>query len=154
MSGLELAEVHPELLDAEFAINTLLPEAQRMHAVIEDLLLLARADEQSLVLRKEEAALDDLADAEAARARRAAGCAVEIDVRPARLTGDPAAISRVIRNLMDNAVRYANSRIIIEVSNRDGSAILAVSALTRQKCARMGGSLPHGKCARTPNGWG
>jgi signal transduction histidine kinase len=127
VSGLELAEVHPELHDAEFATNTLLPEAQRMHALIEDLLLLARTDEQSLALRKEEVALDDLVEVEAARVRRAAECTVETDIRPARLTGDPAAISQVIRNLVDNAVRHADSRIIIEVSNRDGSAILAVS---------------------------
>lgn len=127
MSGLELAEVHPELLDAEFAVNTLLPEAQRMHELIEDLLLLARADEQSLVLRNKEVALDDLVEVEAARVRRAAGCAVETDLRPVRLTGDPAALSRVVRNLVDNAVRHANSRIIIDVGNRDGSAVLAIS---------------------------
>ena len=60
ISGLEAAEVHPELLDAELAINTLLPEAHRMRLLIEDLLLLARADEQSLVLRKEQVLLGDL----------------------------------------------------------------------------------------------
>ena len=44
ISGLEVAEAHPDLLDAELAVNTLLPEAQRMHTLIDDLLLLARAD--------------------------------------------------------------------------------------------------------------
>jgi signal transduction histidine kinase len=127
ISGLELAEAHPELLDADFAINTLLPEAQRMQTLIEDLLLLARADEQSLVLRKEEIALDDLADSEAARARREAGFSIDTDICPARLTGDHAAVSRVVRNLVDNAVRHANSRITIEVSSQNGTAIFAVS---------------------------
>ncbi|HUH69654.1 MAG TPA: HAMP domain-containing sensor histidine kinase [Mycobacterium sp.] len=127
ISGLEAAEVHPELLDAELAINTLLPEAQRMHTLIEDLLLLARADEQSLVLRKEEMALDDLAEVEAARARREAGCTVHTDICPTRLIADPAAMSRVIRNLVDNAVRHANSRIAIEVSSQNGTAILTIS---------------------------
>jgi signal transduction histidine kinase len=127
ISGLELAEDHPELLDAEFAINTLLPEAQRMHTLIEDLLLLARADEQSLVLRKEEIALDDLAHIEAARARREAGFTIDTDICPARLTGDSAAVSRVVRNLVDNAVRHANSRITIEVSSQNGTAIFSVS---------------------------
>jgi signal transduction histidine kinase len=127
ISGLELAEAHPELLDADFALNTLLPEAQRMHTLIEDLLLLARADEQSLVLRKEEIALDDLADVEAARARREARCTIDTDICPARLTGDPAAVSRVVRNLVDNAVRHANSRITIEVGSQNGTAIFTVS---------------------------
>ena len=49
ISGLEVAEAHPELLDAELAVDTLLPEAHRMRVLIEDLLLLARADEQRLV---------------------------------------------------------------------------------------------------------
>jgi signal transduction histidine kinase len=127
ISGLEVAEVHPELLDAELAINTLLPEAQRMHTLIEDLLLLARADEQSLVLRKEELALDELAEVEAARARPEAGCTVHTDICPARLTADPAAMSRMIRNLVDNAVRHANSRIAIELISRNGTAILSIS---------------------------
>jgi signal transduction histidine kinase len=127
ISGLEVAEAHPELLDAELAINTLLPEAHRMHTLIEDLLLLARADEQSLVLRKEQVPLGDLAEVEAARMRRGAGCTIHTDICPASLVGDPAAVSRVIGNLVDNAVRYAKSRVDIAVGTRDGSAILTVS---------------------------
>ena len=79
ISGLEVAEAHPELLDAELAVDTLLPEAHRMRELIEDLLLLARADEQSLVMRKEQVALGDLAEVEAARARRDAGCTIQTD---------------------------------------------------------------------------
>jgi signal transduction histidine kinase len=128
ISGLEVAEAHPELLDAELAINTLLPEAHRMQTLIEDLLLLARADEQSLVLRKEQQVpLGDLAEVEAARMRRGAGCTIHTDICPASLVGDPAAVSRVIGNLVDNAVRYAKSRVDIAVGSRGGSAILTVS---------------------------
>jgi signal transduction histidine kinase len=127
ISGLEVAEAHPELLDAELAINTLLPEAHRMRTLIEDLLLLARADEQSLVLRKEQVPLGDLAEVEVARMRRGAGCMIHTDICPASLVGDPAAVSRVIGNLVDNAVRHAKSRVDIAVGSRDGSAILTVS---------------------------
>ncbi len=127
ISGLEAAEVHPELLDAELAIDTLLPEAQRMRTLVEDLLLLARADEHSLALRKEEVALDDLAEVEAARARREAGLTVATNVRPARLAADPAAMSRVVRNLVDNAVRHANSRVVIDVGSQNGTVVLTVS---------------------------
>ena len=127
ISGLEVAEAHPELLDAELAVDTLLPEAHRMRVLIEDLLLLARADEQSLVMRMEEVALDELAEGEAARVRREAGCTVHAEICPTRFTGDPAGISRVIRNLVDNAVRHANSLIVIEVSSRDRTAILNIS---------------------------
>lgn len=127
ISGLEVAEAHPDLLDAELAINTLLPEAQRMHTLIEDLLLLARADERRLVRRQEEVAVDDVARSEVARARRDAPCAVEADTCPVRCTGDPVAISRMIRNLMENAVRHASSCVHLEVASRNGTVILTVS---------------------------
>ncbi|AAS03418.1 MULTISPECIES: HAMP domain-containing sensor histidine kinase [Mycobacterium avium complex (MAC)] len=126
ISGLEVAEAHPELLDAELAVNTLLPEAHRMRALIDDLLLLARADERNLLRRKEPVALDDLAEAEAARVRRDADCAVHTDIRPARLLADPTAMTRMIRNLVDNAVRHAVSCVAIEVGSRDGTAVLTV----------------------------
>jgi signal transduction histidine kinase len=127
ISGLEVAEAHPELLDAELAIDNLLPEAHRMGTLIEDLLLLARADEQSLVLRKEQVPLGDLAEVEAARMRHGAGCTINTDISAAALIGDPVAVSRVIRNLVDNAVRHAKSRVDIAVGRRDGSATLTVS---------------------------
>lgn len=126
ISGLEVAQDHPELLDADLTVNTLLPEALRMHGLIEDLLLLARADEKSAVLRQEEVALDELADVEVARARRTVG-SVETHLRPTRLTGDSAALARVLRNLVDNAVRHARAHVAVEVGSRNGSAFLAVS---------------------------
>ncbi len=127
ISGLEAAEVHPELLDAELATNILLPEAQRMRVLIEDLLLLARADEQSLILRKDQVLLSDLAQVEVNRAERDSDCAIHTDITPVRSVGDPVAVSRVIRNLVDNAVRHAKSRVDVHVGNRDGDAVITVS---------------------------
>ncbi|WP_324678112.1 HAMP domain-containing sensor histidine kinase [Mycobacterium sp. 663a-19] len=126
ISGLEVAEAHPELLDAELAIDTLLPEAHRMRALIEDLLLLARADEQSLAMRKEQVPLGDLVEGEAARVRRD-GCEIHTSTSPVCLIGDPAAVSRVIRNLVDNAVYHAKSRVDVNVGSRDGNVMLTVS---------------------------
>jgi signal transduction histidine kinase len=126
ISGLEVAEAHPELLDAELAVDTLLPEAHRMRALIEDLLLLARADEHSLLARKEDVLIDELVEAEAARVLRD-GCTIHSDISPARLIGDRAAFVRVIRNLVDNAVRHAKSRVYIHVGVRDSNVIFTVS---------------------------
>lgn len=127
ISGLEVAEAHPDLLDAELAVNTLLPEAQRMHTLIEDLLLLARADEQTLLRRRDEVALDELAQAEVVRAQRHARCEIRTDIHPVRVTADAVAMSRMIRNLVDNAVRHAVSCVGIDVGGKDGVAVLAVS---------------------------
>jgi signal transduction histidine kinase len=127
ISGLEVAEAHPELLDTELAVNTLLPEAHRMSTLIDDLLLLARADERRLLVHKEDVALDGLAEVEAARVRREGQRTVSTDISPVRLIADPAAVSRMIRNLVDNASRHAKSLIAIEVSSRNGTAELSVS---------------------------
>jgi signal transduction histidine kinase len=126
ISGLEVAEAHPDLLDATLTTETLLPEAHRMRELIDDLLLLAHADERELVLREEEVALDDIAEREATRLRRETEFAIHTDISPTRLIGDPLATSRVIRNLLDNAVRHAKSRIDIDVQSREGNAILTV----------------------------
>ena len=43
------------------------------------------------------------------------------------MIGDPAAVSRVIRNLVDNAVHHAKSHVDIEVGSRENNVILTVS---------------------------
>jgi signal transduction histidine kinase len=127
ISGLEAAEDHPELLNTGLASTTLLPEAHRMRTLIDDLLLLARADEKRLVARTKEVSVSDIAEAEVARARQNAGCAIHSVITPVQILGDSTAISRVIRNLLDNAIRHANSRVEICVGNRDRHAIIAIS---------------------------
>ncbi|WP_231996880.1 sensor histidine kinase, partial [Mycobacterium scrofulaceum] len=71
--------------------------------------------------------LDDIAEVEAARARREARCEIDADIRPVRCTGDPMAISRMVRNLLENAVRHADSRVTLAVASSDGTALLTVS---------------------------
>jgi signal transduction histidine kinase len=127
ISGLEAAEDHPELLNTGLASTTLLPEAHRMRTLIDDLLLLARADEQRLVTRTKEVSVSDVAEAEVARARQNAGCAIDSVITPVRIVGDSTAISRVIRNLLDNAIRHATSRVEVCVGDRDRAAIIAIS---------------------------
>ena len=115
ISALEVAVAHPEVLSVDLATTTLMPEALRMKALIDDLLLLARADERGLDIAREDVDLDDLAAAEVDRLRRETDLDVRADLAPARLTGDPAALSRVLRNLLNNAVRHAVSRVDVAV---------------------------------------
>jgi signal transduction histidine kinase len=124
ISALEVAVAHPEVLSADLATTTLMPEALRMKALIDDLLLLARADERGLEMAREDVDLDDLAAAELERLRRETDLDVSADLEPARLTGDPAALSRVMRNLLNNAARHAVSRVIVSVRPvTDGVAV-------------------------------
>lgn len=123
---LELSSTSGTPVDVETVDELLLPEVQRMRAMVEDLLLLAKNDERGKPLRREDVDLDDIVLSEAARARglgtagldTAGGGApgrtdlqVEVSVEPARLVGDPDALQRVVRNLVDNARRHARERM-------------------------------------------
>ena len=43
------------------------------------------------------------------------------------VAGDPDALSRLLVNLLDNAVRHAASRVCVSVRSEDGWAVLVVS---------------------------
>jgi two-component system OmpR family sensor kinase len=124
-AALELARDHPETLDAEVVGGVLLPEAERMHRLVADLLLLASADERGLPLQVVDVDLDDLVDAEIARTR-AGGLDVVAAVHPVRVRGDAARLARVVRNLTDNAVRHAHGRIWASCCTDGGWAVLTV----------------------------
>lgn len=126
ISALEVGREHPELLDPELTTGTLIPEAHRMRVLIEDLLLLARADERGLMLRSEDVDVDVLAEGEVARLRRTSTHSVRADLLPARVCGDVGALTRVLRNLLENADRHARSLIEVSVREHDGTAELTV----------------------------
>jgi signal transduction histidine kinase len=54
--------------------------------------------------------------------------AVSTSLEPARTTGDPALVRRLIANLVDNAVRYndVGGRVAVRTATRNGYAVLAV----------------------------
>jgi signal transduction histidine kinase len=126
-ASLDLAHRRPHLLDQSLIDDLLLPEAQRMHGLVEDLLLLARADELSGSQVGGDVDLDDVILAEAERVRSLTRLTVVADVKPARTTGDPGALSRMVRNLVDNATRHAADAIRLECAVIGDRARVAVS---------------------------
>jgi signal transduction histidine kinase len=127
LSALEVAQEFPDALDDELTSGTLIPEAQRMQALVEDLLLLARADERGLALRGDDIHLDVLAESEANRLRRATALDIRLHSEAATATGDLPAVARVLRNLLDNAVSHATSTVEIAVKRRKAAAIISVA---------------------------
>lgn len=119
---LDLADCTATPVDTETVRTILLPEARRMQHMVEDLLLLARADENGLPLRIVEVDLDDVVVAEARRLRSLGMAAVEVRVVPIRVAGDPDKLARALRNLTDNAARYASSTIRLDMSVDDTTA--------------------------------
>ena len=81
-----------------------------MQGLVESLLLLAKLDEGAAGTGRRTVDVDDLLLAEAARLRSAGGLRVEsAAVAAARVDGDDVLLARVVRNLVDNAVRHARS---------------------------------------------
>jgi signal transduction histidine kinase len=113
-------------LAGDLVTTTLMPEALRMKVLIDDLLLLARADERGLDIAREDVDLDDLVAEELERLRRETALEVQGDLEPVRLTGDPVALSRVLRNLLNNAARHAVSRVAVSVRRGPGGVRVVV----------------------------
>jgi signal transduction histidine kinase len=104
-----------------------LAEDLRLQRLAEDLLLLTRADEQTLALRRRPVDLDDLVFDEARRLRDGTGLRVDTTaVSAGRVEGDAAALRRMVRNLADNAARHAGWRLAFSVAERDGVVLLEV----------------------------
>jgi signal transduction histidine kinase len=92
-------------------------ESGRMSRLVDDLLLLARVDDQGLRPGGGDVDLDDLAYAERERvAVEHPELAVDGMIEPVRVSGDPDQLHRALRNLVDNAVRHARRRVTISVA--------------------------------------
>ena len=90
-------------------------------------MLLTRADEHTLALRRRPVDLDDLVFDEARRLRGVSDLRVDTaQVSAGRVEGDAAGLRRVLRNLGDNATRHANRRVAFSVAERDGVVLLEV----------------------------
>ncbi len=121
----EVAQAHPGALPEGELADAVLEESLRMQRIVEQMLVLTRTDEDGLRGRRE-LDLDDIALAEAARGRRD-GLTVDVSgVGAARVVGDAVALSQVVRNLVDNAARHAESRIALHLTESDGGMTLRV----------------------------
>ncbi|WP_395816761.1 sensor histidine kinase [Curtobacterium flaccumfaciens] len=135
----EVAVAHPERTEVADLADVVRSEAVRLQDLVTGLLELSRLDEGGVRTRRP-VDLDDLAlDAVArARARSTAGGAPERDgdapavrvdgsaISAARVLGDERVLAGVVRNLVDNAVRHASTRVAVSLTEHDGSAVLTV----------------------------
>jgi signal transduction histidine kinase len=123
----EVALHHPEAIPTEELAKVVLEEDSRLARLVDDLLLLSKADEGTLSTRREPVDLDDLLFEEAARRRDASP--IRIDVRgvsAGRINGDRVQLARVVRNLVDNAIRHARSRVTLSLVQNEGDVMMAV----------------------------
>ena len=124
---MELAKLHPEALPLEGPAAIVLAETERLERLVGDLLLLARTDEHGLVMRITDVDLDDIVTGEIARLRAGGGPEILVDVRHVRVRGDAQHLLRVVRNLFDNAARYAEESVHVRLFTEDDQAVLEVT---------------------------
>jgi signal transduction histidine kinase len=123
----EVAALHPERTDlAEFS-RVVLSESVRVQNLVEDLLLLARLDEDGPLPVKTPLDLDDLVFTEARRLRETTSMRIDTArVGAGRVRGDGRALERVLRNLGDNAARHAKALLSFALSSQGGWVELTV----------------------------
>jgi signal transduction histidine kinase len=111
--------------ETERALRTIRSENEAMARLVDDLLTLARADSGRAVLEREPL---DLSDVVLDAVERLAGFACEhaIVLRTGELpeidiTGDRLALSRMLRNIIENAIRYTSGHgrsVLVETGTR------------------------------------
>ena len=129
---LELALRRPRpVAELEQALSSALEEVDRVVRLAEDLLVLARADDGRLGLRRAPIAASDLLESVARRfaARAAAeGRAIEVgEWANGSVLADQLRLEQALGNLVDNALSYGAGTVRLEARLSDGELELRVS---------------------------
>jgi len=123
---LEVALTHPEGTDWPDVAAELLADSDRMERIVADLLYLARAGDVVPPARVP-VDLDDIVLDECRRVR--SHSAVQLDttgVSAAPVRGGRDELRRMVRNLLENAVRHAVTGVDVDLSEADGAVVLVV----------------------------
>jgi two-component system, OmpR family, sensor kinase len=118
--------------DARVVLESTREEADRMTGLVENLLTLTRIDEeQGLHLIRRRCDLRQIAKATARELRPIAaqhGVTIQLNGRNGPVEADPERLEQVVRNLLDNAIRYSSpgGTIIVEIKTHDAQVELAV----------------------------
>ena len=127
-SELEVDLAHPDTADQRVTHESILDEIVQMQRLVDDLLALARHDGTTASSSRHEPV--DLDDIVLDEARRVAASGLTIDtglVSAAQVDGDAGQLARLVRNLLDNAVRHARSTVSATLAEHDGVARLTIA---------------------------
>jgi signal transduction histidine kinase len=113
------------------AVRSALEEADRLTQLAEDLLILARADEGRLPVRRESSNVSELIERASrpfAREAEELGREMSIEADPElRASVDPLRIEQALHNLIDNSLRHGAGPIRVSADTRNGALVLAVA---------------------------
>lgn len=124
----EVALAHPGAMSSAQVLRRVQDQTQRMTRLIDDLLYLARAEESGLRSGAEAVDLDELVLAEAQRLRALGGPSIKVgSINGVRVTGSERDLTRMLRNLADNAISHAKTTVTITLTATERDATLLVS---------------------------
>ena len=127
-TGLEVGLSHPDQAPWPEIARRAVRQSQHLDHLITELLALAKADAQQLAGRRQPvdlaALLAGLRDATTA----APGISIDLSVPPGTATaGNQEDLSRMFRNLLDNAVRYARHRVLITATAEPDRVVVEIA---------------------------
>ncbi len=121
---LEVALRRPDRGDWPAVAQRVLAEDERLEQAVADLVELARLDEGAANSELAEVDLDEVVFEECSRER-----AIAVDtsgVSGGRVRGRRDPLARTVRNLVDNACRHADRRVVITLQSTDDAVTLVV----------------------------
>ncbi|MET9312494.1 ATP-binding protein [Kribbella sp. NPDC003505] len=122
---LEVAGAHPERADWPRVNRVAVEEVQRLQQLADDLLLMARLDADATTT-VQPVDLAELARRQLAR-RIDDGPGLHFEsARSAMVESDPRQLDRLLRNLLDNAVRHARSSVTVRIEQRAEHVVLHI----------------------------
>lgn len=126
-SQVEIARAHPEGVDWPALARGILADCDQTERLLRDLLFLARHDEQAAPAQAQPLDLDDLVLEEVARLRPHAEVTLDTSaVSAAPVAGRADELRRLVRNLLENAVRHAQERVDVVTVCSDDTVCLEV----------------------------
>jgi signal transduction histidine kinase len=125
---LEVDLSYPARVDWPSVGREILDDTIRLQRLVDDLLLLAAVDQSPGSIPRAPVDLDEIVLAEARRAHHRTGVPVRtVSVSGAQVDGDGEQLTRVVRNVMDNATRFAASSVVVTLAESDGTAVLTIA---------------------------
>jgi signal transduction histidine kinase len=135
-----LEDEEDERVRAEF-LDDMRPQTERLQNLARTLLDLSRLDANAVTFRKEDVDLEDLLHElrrDFGYTGRPVNVHVDGDVPP--VATDPTQLHRMLAILMDNALKYSEAPIDLNLSREDGRAVISI---TDRGCGIPEAEIPH-----------